>query len=76
MYIVENKFIIESELTDNTAGEFLEIVKSPQVEKIVIKTMEISSSVMQILFCLAKEKEIICEVPYLAKYFENIQYIK
>lgn len=76
MIIEENKFIITDEVTDEMSGEFLEVLNSSNIETVVIKTPEISSSIMQILFCIAKSKHIECEEPFLAKFFESVEYTK
>jgi len=68
---IENKvLILENEVNDEMLEEFITLAKSDDVESIVIKTDNISSLVMQQLFCIRELKNVICEDPFLAKFFD------
>jgi len=74
MKIEDNKLIIDCDVDDEMIDEFLKLVDENNVASIIIKSNNISSLVMQQLFCLKDTKKIVCEDQFLAKFFEDVKY--
>jgi hypothetical protein len=72
--IEDNVLIIESELGDDMAEEFMAAASQDSIEKIVVKNENIASSIIQVLWCLKSEKEIEIDSQFLNKFFDNVKY--
>ena len=75
MRVEENVLLLENEVNDEMLDEFISMAKSNEVESIVITTDNISSLVLQQLFCIKKTKNVTCEDPFLSKFFDDIKYV-
>lgn len=73
MKIEEKVLILENEVNDDMLEEFISMANGEDVESIVIKTDNISSLVVQQLFCLRESKNVTCEDPFLAKFFDDVK---
>jgi len=74
MRIEENTLILDEEVNDEMLEDFIVLVKDEKVENIQIDTDNISSLVMQQIFCLESTKHIVCNDPFMAKFIENISF--
>ena len=76
MKIEDRVLILSGDINDAMVDEFIEMVNKNDVKTIKIETNNISSLVMQQLFCKEAngEKEIICDDVFLTKFFRNIGY--
>jgi hypothetical protein len=74
MKIEENILILEGEITDEMLDEFIKLSKTKDLESIVIDTDNISSLILQQLFCISKDMKIICNDSFIGKFFDNIQF--
>jgi len=74
MEIKKNELILDSEINDEMIEEFLKMAQKKKVEKIVINIGNISSAVLQAIFCISQYKTIVCNDPFLNKFFMNIVY--
>jgi len=75
MTIEENRLIIAEETTDEALDELIQNINKDEIEVIQIDTDNISSLCLQQLFCIAKDKKVEVNNPFMAKFFENINYI-
>ena len=75
MTIQENRLIIDSELTDDALDELIDNINKSEIEVIQIDTDNITSLCLQQLFCIAKYKKMEINNSFIAKFFENINYI-
>jgi hypothetical protein len=74
---IEGKILIlDGDIEDAMVNEFIEIINKNDIETIKLETNNISSLVMQQLFCIKanEEKEIVCNDVFLAKFFKNVGY--
>ena len=74
MKIEDNTLVLDTDLDDDMMDEFLSLVNDEKVESITIETDNISSLVMQQLFCIKDNKKIVCNDPFLAKFFDDVRY--
>ena len=74
MKIEDNILVLDSDIDDEMMDEFLTLVENKAVESIQIETDNISSLVMQQLFCIKDNKKIVCNDPFLAKFFDDVRY--
>ena len=72
MRIEDNILILDIDIDDDMMDEFLTLVENEVVESIVIETDNVSSLVMQQLFCIKEDKKIVCNDPFLAKFFDDV----
>lgn len=72
MKIENDNLIIENEILEDMTEEFYATANQENIKKIVVKTPDIASSIVQILWCLKPKKEIIIEDQFLEKFFENV----
>ena len=73
MRVDENKLILESEVNDMMLDEFIELAYDEKVTDIIIETDNVSSLIVQQLFCLKQSKNLICNDPFLQHFFEDIR---
>jgi hypothetical protein len=52
----------------------LELIEKNDFESILIESDNISSLIMQQLFCIKDNKKIISNDPFLAKFFDDVSY--
>ena len=74
---IEGKvLVLDGDIEDAMVNEFIEIINKNDIETIRLETSNISSLVMQQLFCIEADgdKEIICDDMFLAKFFKNVGY--
>lgn len=70
---IENEvLIIDDVLRDEDVEEFSTALSQEQIKKVVIENDDISSSIVQALWCKSKEKEIEVESEFLKLFFENV----
>ncbi len=74
MKIEENMLILDDEINDDMLNEFIELTKTKGLESIIIDTDNISSLVLQQIFCVSKDIKIVCNDPFIAKFMDNIQF--
>jgi len=70
MSIEEEKLIIDSAMSDEDIEEFLVTISQEQIKKVIIKNDDISSSIIQAIWCSKKDVEV--ESEFLKPFFENI----
>jgi len=75
MIIKENRLIIAEEITDESLDKLIQNINNDEIEVIQIDTDNISSLCLQQLFCIAKDKKVEVNNSFIAKFFENINYI-
>lgn len=66
--------ILEEEINDSNFDEFIKKINNDRIEIIQIETDNIGSLAVQQLFCINKEKKIICNNNFLSLFFKNIEY--
>ena len=74
MRIENNNLILDNELTDEVLEEFIQFTKDNQFKSVIINTNNISSIILQQIFCLSKTKDIVCNDNFMAKFFDNISF--
>lgn len=74
MLIEENRLILEEEISDFMLDELIKNINKKKVEIIEINIDNISSLALQQLFCISKEKKVVCNNSFVAKFFENIKF--
>ena len=72
MKIENDSLIIEEEILEDMTEEFYAAANQENIKKIVVKTADVASSIVQILWCLKPKKEIVIEDQFLEKFFENV----
>jgi len=60
MKVEDGVLILDSEVNDEMMDEFLNLSNSDDVKSVLIETDNISSLVIQQLFCLKETKEVVC----------------
>ena len=74
MKIEENKLILEDEISDDMVDELIALLQTDGLETIQIDTNNIGSLVLQQLFCISKDIKVVVDDPFVAKFFENIEF--
>ncbi|PHO08968.1 hypothetical protein [Malaciobacter canalis] len=69
-----NKLVLKEEINDGMLEDFISKINNKRIEIIQIETDNICALALQQLFCINKEKEIICKNNFLSLFFENIEY--
>ena len=72
MKIEDNILILDIDMDDEMMDEFLKLADNKDIESIVIESDNISSLIMQQLFCLKQTKKIVSNDPFLAKFFDDV----
>ena len=75
MKIEDNVLILDDEVNDSMLQEFISLANKDSLESIIIDSDNISSLVLQQLFCLKDIKKVVCNEPFLEKFFDNIQLV-
>lgn len=75
MKIEDNVLILDDEVNDAMLDEFLSLANKKKVKSILIESDNISSLVVQQLFCIKESKKVICKDPFLAKFFDDVKLI-
>ena len=73
MRIEANTLIVDEELGDEAAEEFKAAVEQPEVRSVRIDNGNLAASIVQILWCLEGQKEILVNDPFLARFFEQVR---
>lgn len=76
MRIEDNKLIIDEELNDEMLNSFIKKINKKSVEIIELNTDNISALALQQLFCISKDKKLICNNSFISKFFENVNIIR
>jgi uncharacterized protein YueI len=71
MKLEENRLILDGKLEYEDHEELLKL--SEDCDTIVVESSDIHPSIMQLLFCLSKDKSIIVEDEFNKKFFNNIK---
>ncbi len=72
MKIQENTLVIDEAISDESCDEFIVLIMQPEIERIHLRTNEVASSILQVLLCMQKNRELIVDDPFLAKIFHRI----
>ena len=75
MKIKDSVLVLKDEVNDDMLEEFMTLVNKKKVKSIKIDTDNIGSLVVQQLFCINKSKQVICDDPFLAKFFDDVRYV-
>ena len=75
MKVEDGVLILDSEVNDEMMDEFLNLSNSDDVKSVLIETDNISSLVIQQLFCLKETKEVVCNDEFLAKFFDDVKLV-
>ena len=75
MRVEDNNLILDEEVNNEMLEEFMKLSSKKKLKTIVIETDNISSLVVQQLFCIAKEKKILCNDPFLNKFFDDVRLV-
>ena len=75
MRVEDGVLILDSEVSDEMLDEFLDLSNQDDVKSILIETDNISSLVIQQLFCIRESKEVICDDEFLGKFFDDVKLV-
>ena len=75
MKIEDSVLILEDEVNDDMLEEFIDLANKKKVKSIQIDTDNISSLVVQQLFCIKESKQVICNDSFLAKFFDDVRFV-
>ena len=73
MKIENNILIIDENISDENIEEFITYLNQEGIEKVQLKTEEISSGIIQALWCSKKKIETNSE--FLNHFFENVKVV-
>ena len=74
MKIEKNILILKDEINDEMLDELISLLQTDDLETIQIDTNNISSLALQQLFCKSKNIKVITNDPFIAKFFDNIEF--
>jgi hypothetical protein len=72
MKIEGDKLFIDEALTDENVEEFLLALSQDDIKKVIIKNEDLSSGIIQVIWCSGKEVEV---SGFLSKFFENVEVV-
>jgi ABC-type xylose transport system substrate-binding protein len=72
MKIEGDKLFIDEALTDENVEEFLLALSQDDIKKVIIKNDDLSSGIIQAIWCSGKEVEV---SGFLSKFFENVEVV-
>ena len=75
MRVEDGILILDSEVNDEMLDEFLTNANKKKVKSILIETDNISSLVVQQIFCIRETKDVVCNDPFLAKFFDDVKLV-
>jgi len=75
MKVEDGVLILDSEVNDEMLDEFLSLSNQDDVKSVLIETDNISSLVIQQLFCLRETKEVVCNDEFLSKFFDDVKLV-
>lgn len=74
MKIKDKVLTITKSVSDEDAKVFLKIFEKKEIKKIEVKTNDLGASIVQILLCQRRDKEVVIEDEILQKVFHNVSY--
>lgn len=74
MKIEKGILYIEKTMDNADANEFASVIYQDDIQEVVIQNNELSSSILQLLMCVAQTKKVSSEDSYLQLLFENLRY--
>jgi hypothetical protein len=72
MRIEDNILIIDDRIEYENGDELMSLVED--VESIVVETNDIHPSILQLLFCISKDKKVVIEDEFNRRLFENLKF--
>lgn len=74
MRVLDDCLIIEQPISDDSVLEFADAINRSEIKKVIVENSELGASIVQILLCKKREKDIEVKDDFLEKFFENIAY--
>ncbi len=73
MQIEESTLVVNEPVNDEMCEEFIALCKQEEIETIHISTEQLSSSIMQALFCMKDKKRVFFDDLFLAKIYKRVR---
>ncbi len=71
MQIEENTLVVNEPISDEMCEEFIALCQQAEIETIHLSTEQVSSSIMQALFCMRDEKKVVFDDPFLERVYKG-----
>lgn len=72
MRIEDNILIIDDRIEYENCEELINLVTD--VESVIVETNDIHPSILQLLFCVSKDKKVVIEDEFNQRLFENLKF--